>query len=68
MLNEFIMWMQEPGKWNDGVVLCGITAVVCLVLMLKVLISIVNWFTSENRWWNKHPFDNGDFPDYGDHV
>ncbi len=35
MLNEFIMWMQEPGKWNDGVVLCGVAVVVCLVIMIK---------------------------------
>jgi len=23
MFNDFIMWMQEPGKWNDGIVICG---------------------------------------------
>lgn len=35
MMNEFVMWMQEPGKWNDGVVLCAVLAVVCLVVMIK---------------------------------
>lgn len=34
MFQNFILWMQEPGKWNDGVVLCAVVGIVCLVGML----------------------------------
>lgn len=34
MWQDFVMWMQEPGKWNDGVVVCGVLVVVCLVAMI----------------------------------
>ena len=34
-MNDLIMWLQEPGKWNDGVVLCGVLLVVCLAVMIK---------------------------------
>lgn len=34
MLQDFIMWMQEPGKWNDAVVLLGVVAVLCLAGMI----------------------------------
>lgn len=33
MWQDFVLWMQEPGKWNDAAVLCGVAAVVCLVGM-----------------------------------
>lgn len=31
MLQDFIMWMQEPGKWNDAMVLCGVVVIVSLI-------------------------------------
>lgn len=34
MLQDFIMWMQEPGKWNDGAVMCGVLAVVYFVAVI----------------------------------
>ena len=34
MWQNFVIWMQEPSKWNDAVVICGVVAVVCLVGMI----------------------------------
>ncbi len=31
MLKDFIMWMQEPGKWNDVMVICGVVIIVSLI-------------------------------------
>ena len=34
MFQNFVMWMHEPGKWNDAVVLCAVIMVVCIICML----------------------------------
>jgi len=34
MIQNFIMWMQEPGKWNDAAVLCGVFTIVCFVAVI----------------------------------
>lgn len=31
MFEEFAIWMQAPGQWNDAMVLCGVIAIVCIV-------------------------------------
>ncbi len=33
MFQDFMMWIQESGKWNDGVLLCTILAIACLAFM-----------------------------------
>lgn len=35
MINEFIGWLQEPGKWNDAAFLCGLLAVSIFGYLVK---------------------------------
>lgn len=35
LFNELVVWMCEPGKWNDAVVLCAVVGVTCFGLMIK---------------------------------
>lgn len=34
MFQDFIMWLQEPGKWNDASVLCGVAMIVSFIIMI----------------------------------
>jgi len=34
MFQDFIMWMQEPGMWNDGVVVLAVLGTACVLGMI----------------------------------
>jgi len=34
-MTELLNWLQEPGKWNDAVLICGVLAVIVLGYLIK---------------------------------
>lgn len=35
MIESFMMWLQEPGKWNDLIALCGVVILTGFIAMFN---------------------------------